>query len=49
MGLISWFRHYKIDLHTPELFTGRVYIPVEQRGIEKVVVVRTKRNGGVSK
>lgn len=48
MGLVSWFRSHKIDLNEePQLFTGTVFIPVQQLGISKVVVVRTKKNGGV--
>lgn len=47
MKFPSWFKHYKIDLHEETVFTGRLHIPVQQLGIAKVIVVRTKRNGGI--
>ena len=44
--MVVWDKSTKIDLEEePQLFTGRVYIPILQLGISQVVRVKTFKNG----
>lgn len=48
---VSWWpsQYEEINLEeAPQLFTGRVYISVQQLGIPKVVRVRTVQNGDIN-